>query len=75
MKLRKAFGFEIRKARSSANLSQEELAFRAGYHRTYISLLERGIRSPSLEALFRLCKALGQTPEAFVAQLVRRMKS
>jgi len=39
-------------------ISQEELADRAGLHRTYISDLERGARNPSLESIQRLAKAL-----------------
>jgi len=52
-------GDELKSARERAALTQEELAFRAGVHRTYISLLERGKKSPTLEVLQRISKALG----------------
>lgn len=52
-------GEEIRAARNRKGLSQEILAEKAGLHRTYISLLERNKKSPTVETLFRLCKALG----------------
>jgi transcriptional regulator with XRE-family HTH domain len=52
-------GEEIRKARLKAGLSQESLADKSGLHRTYISLLERNKKSPTLETLFHICKALG----------------
>ncbi len=52
------FGTELRKLREKAGLSQEQLADRAGVHRTYVSLLERNKKSPTLDVLFRLCKAL-----------------
>lgn len=52
-------GEEIRAARNRLGLSQEVLAEKARLHRTYISLLERNKKSPTVETLFRLCKALG----------------
>jgi len=52
-------GEELRKARLKAGLSQESLADKSGLHRTYISLLERNKKSPTLETLFHICKALG----------------
>ncbi len=52
-------GEELRKARESAGLTQEELAHRAGIHRTYVSLLERGRKSPPVDVLLRLCAATG----------------
>jgi transcriptional regulator with XRE-family HTH domain len=44
-------------------LTQEKLAEIAGFDRTYISLLERGIRNPSLVNIFRLANALNITPD------------
>ena len=52
-------GDELRKAREAAGLTQEEVSFRAGVHRTYVSLLERDKKSPTLDVLFRICGALG----------------
>lgn len=60
----------LRRLRKSAGLSQEELADRAGLHRTYISSVERAERNISLENLFLLAKALGAEP----ADLVRPLK-
>lgn len=51
-------GDEIRKERLKAGLSQEELAAQAGIHRTYVSLLERNKKSPTVDVLQRVCKAL-----------------
>lgn len=48
-------------------LSQEELAFRAGMKRSYLSDLERGTRNPSVRALGRLAEALGIEPSQLVA--------
>jgi len=52
-------GDELRKARLGTGLSQEQLAVRAQVHRTYVSLLERNKKSPTLDVLLRLCAALG----------------
>jgi transcriptional regulator with XRE-family HTH domain len=51
-------GAELRKARLAAQLTQEELAFRAGVSRNYISLLELDEKSPTVQTLFRVAKAL-----------------
>lgn len=55
------FGKSLRKARNARCISQEALAHEAGLDRTYIGMLERGIRQPSLETLQKLAKAL-KTP-------------
>ncbi len=52
------FGLAIRQRRQELGISQEELSFRAGLHRTYISDIERGSRNPSLENIEKLAKAL-----------------
>lgn len=49
----------IHRIRMEAGLSQEELAFRSGLHRTYISSVERGQRNVSLENIFLIAGALG----------------
>lgn len=47
------------KARKRAGLSQEELGFRAGLHRTEVSQLERGLRLARIDTLAKLAGALG----------------
>ena len=49
-----------------ASLSQEKLALACGLDRTYISLLERGLRQPSLTTLFQIAKYLGVAPSSIV---------
>ena len=53
------FAFNLRRLRTAAGLSQEELADRAGLHRTYISSIERGQRNISLKNIFVIANALG----------------
>lgn len=57
-----AFGEALRSTRKRRNLSQEQLATAMGLHRTHISLLERGLREPSLDMLLELCRALEVSP-------------
>lgn len=57
-RLKVVFGQELRKARNAAGISQEKLALLIGLDRTYISMLERGLRQPTLTTIFRLCPAL-----------------
>lgn len=58
----------IQERREEIGLSQEEVAHRAGLHRTYISDIERGARNPSLKTLARLSEAL----EVSTSNLIRR---
>ena len=62
----RAFGRVLRAARDAAGLSQEALAERAGLSRTYPSLLERGLREPTLTVLVQLADALHCSPTALV---------
>jgi transcriptional regulator with XRE-family HTH domain len=64
-------GDELRKAREKAGMTQEELAFKAQVHRTYVSLLERDKKSPTLNMLFRLCEAMGASASRIVAKIER----
>lgn len=62
-------GDELRKAREQAALTQEALSFAAGVDRSYISLLENGHKSPTVDLLFRLCDVLGTTPSRLLARV------
>ena len=59
MKPEVAFGQTLKRLRKRAKLSQEKLASESNLDRTYISLLERGLRQPSLTSMLQLSKALG----------------
>ncbi|MGC1380080.1 MAG: helix-turn-helix transcriptional regulator [Candidatus Baltobacteraceae bacterium] len=62
MDLRRQVGLNVRQARSRKGWSQEELAFRSGLHRTYVSGVERGTRNPTVLVIGRLAATLGIAP-------------
>jgi transcriptional regulator with XRE-family HTH domain len=69
------FGTELKKLREKAALSQEQLAAKAGVHRTYVSLLERNKKSPTLDVLFRLCRALSVPASKVIARVEARREN
>lgn len=54
----KNFGDNMRIRRLELNISQEELSFRAGLHRNYVSDVERGTRNVSIKAMEKIAKGL-----------------
>ena len=59
--IEKRFGNRQRGLRLTRGLSQEELAFKSGMHRTYLGGIERGERNPSLRNIAAIAKTLGIT--------------
>ena len=57
-KRERAFGRVLQEIRKDRGLSQEQLGFDSGYHRTYISFLERGKKNPTLATVFDLAETL-----------------
>lgn len=53
------FGKRVKFLRKQKKLSQEELAYRTGLHRTYIGAVERGERNISLKNIAKLAEAFG----------------
>ena len=70
--LKAAIGGVLRAKREKLAISQEEVAERAGVDRTYVSILERGIKSPTLETLEKICTALGTLPERVLEEARRK---
>ena len=64
-----AFGRVLRELRHERGLSQEQLALLGNFDRTYPSLLERGLRTPTLTVIFRLASALDIAPASLVARV------
>ena len=62
------FGEVVRRVRESKSTSQEKLAEWAEIDRTYVSMIERGKRNPTLEVADRLAEALGVR----LSELIRR---
>jgi len=73
--IEEAFGLTLQDLRKACKLSQEALGFESGYHRTYISQLERGRESPSLKTIFQLATALKTTPSDVVARVEQSLLS
>lgn len=59
MDIIKVFSSNLRKYRTALGISQEAFAEKAGLHRTYISAVERGKRSISLDNIQKISDALG----------------
>ncbi|MGF9891464.1 helix-turn-helix transcriptional regulator [Priestia megaterium] len=70
MEVKKCFGLLLRKRRREKKFSQQSLADKAGLDRTYISLIERGCRSPTLTTLYKLSNAL----ECETSELIRELE-
>jgi len=67
-KLALAFGSVLREVRLQKGISQDTLASLCDFDRTYPSLLERGLRSPTLAMIFRISEALEINPSLLVAK-------
>lgn len=66
------FGARVRAERERQGVSQEELANRAGLHRTYLGGVERGERNIGLLNIARIARALGVAPAALFNDLQAR---
>ena len=67
MDIRRQISRNLRRLRTEKGWSQEELADRAGLHRTYVSGVERGVRNPTITIVAALAKALGVPPAELLA--------
>ena len=72
--IRVGFGKLLREKRHERGISQEELAFQSGLHRTYVGSVERGERNLSLENIFIFAKALGCCPIELIPAAVAKKK-
>ena len=68
-----AFGRVLREARRQKGLSQEDLAGDADFDRTYPSLLERGLRTPTLTVLFQLADVLDVSAASLVTKTLEEL--
>lgn len=70
-----AFGAVLRQVRQARGLTQEAVADLSGLDRTYPSLLERGLRTPTLVAILQIADALRVPPETLIADTCNRLRS
>ncbi len=62
-------GSRIRYHRKERKLSQEELAERSGLHPSYIGQLERGIKKPTIDSLYKITKGMDMSISDFLKDL------
>ncbi len=72
MELKQVVGQVIREMRREKGLSQEDLGFECDFHRTYISLLERGENNPSIKVIFKIATSLGVKPSEIISRIESR---
>lgn len=64
-----AFGDVLRHERVRLNLTQQDVALRAGVHINFVGRIERGQAEPSLSTIFAVAQALELTPETMIAKV------
>ncbi len=68
------FGKDIRSIRNNKHMTQASLALATHLDRSYISMLERGLRYPSLETVLRICQALEVSSGELVEGIDQRIR-
>ena len=66
----KAFGQAFRRMRQKLGVSQETVGFEAECDRTTVSLIERGLVSPKLETIVKMCRVIKAKP----SEVMHRME-
>ncbi|MEL6279738.1 MAG: helix-turn-helix transcriptional regulator [Pseudomonadota bacterium] len=66
MDVKRLLGANLKRLRTEAGLSQEELALATGVHRTYVSGVERGLRNPTVTIVAKLAEGVGAEPSALL---------
>lgn len=74
LSLEERLGNIIRKHRESLGLSQESFAEKCDLHRTYVSQLERGLKSPTVRTLTQIAEKIGLTPDELLRAALREDK-
>jgi transcriptional regulator with XRE-family HTH domain len=67
--IRRAFAVVLKGRRQRKQWSQVELAARSGLDNSYISQLEKGLKTPTLDSMLRLSKALEIVPEKLMKEV------
>ena len=66
------FGEILKELRAEVGLSQEDLAYESDLDRSFISMMERGLRKPTISTLFRIAKPLKKSPTEIIRILETR---
>ena len=74
LSIEERLGNTIRARRESLDLSQEAFAAECGLHRTYISQLERGLKSPTVRTLALIAEKLKLTPDELLRAALKEGK-
>lgn len=69
------FGKVLREMRDENQISQEKLAEYCDLDLTYISLLERGLRQPTITTIFKLAKALNISPSTLIEKVEHQIET
>jgi transcriptional regulator with XRE-family HTH domain len=69
----RAFGDALREIRKEHGISQEQLALDSGLDRTYVSLIERGVQSPTIRSVSKLASVLGVKPSEIILRMETMM--
>lgn len=73
-RLKHAFGKVVRECRLEKGLTQEQLGFESGLTRNFVSLVELGQRSPTLDTVETVARALGVSASALVTRAERKLR-
>lgn len=73
-RLQDTFGQVLKELRDENGLSQQQLAFDSELDRTYISLLERGLRLPTLGTIFKIAEVLKLSPSDMITRVEKNLK-
>lgn len=69
----KTFGKVLQSMRLKKGFSQEKLALECGLDRTFISMLERGLRQPSLTTLVKIANTLQIKPSKLLVETEKKL--
>ena len=75
MDIEKAFGTVLSKRRKNQKITQEKLANLCKLDRTYISMLERGLKQPTLGTIFKISNVLDLTPSEMLKEVEETIKN
>ena len=75
MDIRRQVGLNVKRLRQAKGWSQEKFAFESGFHRTYISGIERGVRNPTVLVLEEIAVALKVPAAKLLEETPSRKKS